>query len=429
MKINFNFNINKFNNTFNRIVKDEYLNNGFGNLPHQINQEISNPSSPESKEKYYCETCKYSTTRKSDFKKHNLTQKHIQNIQSKQHEETHNYSLSLYKTYKCNICGATYSHRSSLSRHKNLCALNALAKKKELLIQEQQNINKTELFQLKQLFQKNKHLFLKLLHDLKINSKLKKELDNNSNNSSQENEINELLNNEHSNKNELDLEININVHLNVFENELQNIQNFTDEEISSLHTTLASLNNNYSNAINLSDFIDNIQFNLEDLNYAKKYGFDKGVAYLFLKNLSLLEAEKIPLYCFNNEKQLYCVKDGNWEFDPFNFRLYKSINNCSINQVSYIEKLIHSNVQKMISNEDNNVLSNSVQIEMSKLLENIETLCPNEINNIQRNLIENGNYNPNNQFNSLIDLSHNLSNKKIIPSYIQSLKTINLFFQ
>jgi hypothetical protein len=71
--------------------------------------------SPKISMYFYCEKCDYKCSKKSEFDKHNLTNKHkiLQNP---------TFSSENKKIYECN-CGKIYKHSSTLYAHKKKCAL------------------------------------------------------------------------------------------------------------------------------------------------------------------------------------------------------------------------------------------------------------------------------------------------------------------
>jgi len=72
---------------------------------------------PKSSSKFHCEFCDYFTSRKSQFDRHNLTDKHKQQQKSTCFNEKVPKSSN---TFTCN-CGKEYKERSGLWRHKKKC--------------------------------------------------------------------------------------------------------------------------------------------------------------------------------------------------------------------------------------------------------------------------------------------------------------------
>ena len=70
-------------------------------------------NSQNSQSKFYCETCDYTCSRKSDYNKHNATAKHI---------NSYNQLPTTLKKYEC-LCGKEYKHRQGLYLHKKTCIM------------------------------------------------------------------------------------------------------------------------------------------------------------------------------------------------------------------------------------------------------------------------------------------------------------------
>ena len=56
------------------------------------------------------------------------------------------------------------------------------------------------------------------------------------------------------------------------------------------------LNENCKNAMNLTDFIQNMNVSLEDLEFSKDNGFVKGVTNIFTKQLQDLDPTERPIH-------------------------------------------------------------------------------------------------------------------------------------
>jgi len=64
---------------------------------------------------YYCNICKISTSIKSHYERHLLTQKHIMNEKS-------NITIPEILQFSCKFCGKEYKHKQSITKHlKNSC--------------------------------------------------------------------------------------------------------------------------------------------------------------------------------------------------------------------------------------------------------------------------------------------------------------------
>ena len=93
--------------------------------------------------KFFCESCNFSTNHKSNFSRHLISKKH------KNNEKIENiYNITTEKNHKCN-CGKSYKYISGLSRHIKQCNMyignnvDNISKKVVQLITEGGNMNQT----------------------------------------------------------------------------------------------------------------------------------------------------------------------------------------------------------------------------------------------------------------------------------------------
>ena len=70
---------------------------------------------PSGSVKFECKMCEYSTSKQSQYDRHNLTAKHINATKCYK-----NTTIKDPKMYECN-CGNKYKHHSSLWTHKKKC--------------------------------------------------------------------------------------------------------------------------------------------------------------------------------------------------------------------------------------------------------------------------------------------------------------------
>jgi hypothetical protein len=79
------------------------------------------PKNPGNPPTYVCDYSDYNTSNKKDFKKHNLTKKHIYNKDNKSTTQTTSHHNTGYACV-C-VCGKSYNHRASLYNHKKKCIM------------------------------------------------------------------------------------------------------------------------------------------------------------------------------------------------------------------------------------------------------------------------------------------------------------------
>ena len=99
------------------------------------------------------------------------------------------------------------------------------------------------------------------------------------------------------------------------------------------------LNDKCKNAMNLTDFIDNMKMSIEDLEYSGRHGYVKGVSQILMKNLTNIEPHERPLHCSDMKRLKFYVKDNDiWERDINNIKLDNSITYISKKQHSILKK-------------------------------------------------------------------------------------------
>ncbi len=209
---------------------------------------------------YYCDACAFTTNSKRDYKRHLETIKH-QNATNELHILPYN---DLKLEYKCVYCSKTYKHHSSLWKHKKQCKI----KYNENISDEINKISEKELMLM--ILQDNKEL-IKAIADLSKNNQT---INNNS------------ITNTNSNNS-----FNLNVYLN----------------------------ETCKNAMNISDFINNIKLTLNDLEYTGRQGYVAGISNIILNNLRSIDKTERPIHCSDLKREtLYIKNDDVWEKDNEN---------------------------------------------------------------------------------------------------------------
>lgn len=98
------------------------------------------------------------------------------------------------------------------------------------------------------------------------------------------------------------------------------------------------LNETCKDAVNLTEFIDNIKISLMDLETVGNKGFVKGISNIIIKNLSDMDETKRPVHCSDAKRETLYIKDNNaWEKDkdgtPKMVRAVKHISTKNIRQL------------------------------------------------------------------------------------------------
>ena len=241
------------------------------------------------RKKYYCEKCDYNTNDRKDWKKHILTQKHKRDtIDIKKSEKSANDNTMIHliepHKYVCSICNRSYKFNSGLSRHMKKVHLEKtiIDSSEKLLLQQQQE----QISQLQQL----------LNNTLENNKKTMDDL------------IPKLGNNTFNTTNNNKMTINL------------------------------FLNEHCKDAINLSDFLDQVKLSLEDLVYTKHNGYSKGISNIFVKHLNDLKPTERPIHCSDIKRLQFYVKDEDkWEKDTEHSKIDQSIQNITRKQIKKIK--------------------------------------------------------------------------------------------
>ena len=202
--------------------------------------------------KFYCDSCDYSTCRKSNYDEHLLTAKHKKSTFSNFCQP--NFQQIQQSKFTCENCNKEYKDKSGLWRHNKKC------------ITEEKNNEPSD-----------KELIVMLL---KQNSQLIEQNNEMAKNSQTTNSHNN--NNTHSH------------------NKTFNLQFF--------------LNETCKDAMNITDFVDSIKLQLTDLIKVGEIGYVEGISNIITKNLNALDVTQRPVHCTDKKREVLYVKDENkWE--------------------------------------------------------------------------------------------------------------------
>jgi hypothetical protein len=225
-------------------------------------------------EKYVCELCDFSTSKKLNYTTHISTSKH----KKREFGNTLATNPQQKKSFFCD-CGKEYSDRTGVWRHKKKCSFKKCDDEKEADINSElipENINNTQLLDL--IFQQSKEN-IDLKHLLLEQNKIMMELVK---------DKNTVINNTNTNT-------NTNSHNKTF-----NLQFF--------------LNETCKNAMNITDFVDSIKLQLSDLESVGKLGYVEGLSKIIIRNLKALDVTERPVHCSDSKRDTMYVKDEDkWE--------------------------------------------------------------------------------------------------------------------
>jgi len=208
--------------------------------------KMKNEKNPKKPINYFCEVCDFNTSNKKDFKRHNLTDKHLLLINP--NEKTPKNPL-----FTCN-CGKSYKHSSSLCGHKKKCNVTTVT---------DSNANSFDKDQL-------------ILMLIKENSEFKTMM--------------------------MEQQTTM---LKIIENGTHNTTNSHNKSFN----LQFFLNETCKDAMNIMDFVDSIKLQLCDLENFGKVGYINGISSIIVKNLNLLDETKRPVHCTDTKREVLYVKD------------------------------------------------------------------------------------------------------------------------
>ena len=240
---------------------------------------------PKNAEIFYCDSCDFVCSKKSNYEKHNLTLKH------KFRTKLNNLEQMKNTDFCCKYCNKTYNARNSLWYHEKKCTPSAFnAEKNAEIVYEKGYDNGYENLQ-------GKDLILTLLQQ----------------NNQLQNQIVELCK---------DKSVNINNNSN---NKTFNLNVF--------------LNETCKDAMNIMDFVDSIKLQLSDLERVGELGYIEGISSIIIKNLNALDVTLRPVHCTDKKRETMYIKDQDkWEREDISkATLHKMVRKIANKNISLIK--------------------------------------------------------------------------------------------
>jgi hypothetical protein len=279
--------------------------------------------------KFKCEKCHFTSRNKKDFFRHLSTTKHkMDNL-----DNWVDKSKNPRPHYVC-VCGKKYKYQSGLCKHKKKCSqviCDDNEKKNESLPYICSENNIVTVNMLNDILQQNKALCENLIEL----SKEKKYIS-------------------YQNCNNKKMTINV----------------FLNEECK--------------DAMNLTDFVENVKVSLEDLNYTKENGYIDGISNIFVKHLKDMPATSRPIHCSDKKRCHFYVKESNvWEKDKTHEKINKSIQDITFKQIKKIKEWEDENPNYLT----NELLREEWQMMIMRMMGGKEKgECKKNIDQIKRSL-------------------------------------------
>ena len=207
---------------------------------------------PKNAEIFHCEYCDFKCSKQSNYSTHLLTAKHLKRYNMIQND-TKKMPKNATSQYMCD-CGRIFSYHSGLWRHKKKCKENKENEELEKLVSEHNGPT-------------DKELMMMLIKD---NSEMKKMM------------MEVIKNGTHNTNNS--------------HNKTFNLQFFLNEQCK--------------DAINITDFVNSIQLQLEDLEETGRLGYVDGISRVVIKNLDDMNTHKRPIHCSDSKREILYIKDN-----------------------------------------------------------------------------------------------------------------------
>jgi len=213
---------------------------------------------------FYCKSCDFVTSKKFDYERHVSTQKHLRNILA-----TESIKMATKKNEKvmqCDTCQRIYQNRSGLWRHKKKCGADELYETAKVCYTNKDNEIILETQNLVQYLMKENADFKQLLID--------------------------------QNKQMIEIAKNAGNH-NTTNNNSFNLNFF--------------LNETCKNALNIMDFVNQLQVGVKELEETGRLGFTDGISKIFINGLNELDISQRPVHCCDFKREiLYIKNDDQW---------------------------------------------------------------------------------------------------------------------
>jgi hypothetical protein len=234
----------------------------------------------ESSDRFHCEKCDYKCFKPNDWQRHLETKKHIGDVLEPRFPR-------FPRPNNCQYCGKIYGSRNGLWYHNKKCSQNQNKIIETLITQNEEFKN--------MIIDQNKII----LEMASKNSNHQTNCTNNNNNNNNSNNTN---------------------------NNSFNIQLF--------------LNVDCKDAMNITEFVDSIKLQIQQLEAIGKLGFVNGMSNILIDSLNEIEVTKRPIHCSDVKRETIYIKDNNvWaKEDETNSKLKDAIKKVAHKNVKQISK-------------------------------------------------------------------------------------------
>ncbi len=253
---------------------------------------------PKISKTFYCELCDYNCSKQSEYTKHLSTSKHINRTNLNDLEP--NIS-KISKCFICKHCNKCYNARNSLWYHEKKCIPDNNSNTIPEIPHDKDNI-------IMLLIKQNDDLIKGQTNLIKEHSDLIKEQSN-------------LI------KEQSDIKL---IMLELVKNGTNNINNSNNTINNNSHNKAFNLNfflnETCKNAMNITEFVDSIQWELDDLMELGEIGYVASMSKIITKKLNALDETVRPIHCADKKREIFYIKDEDkWEKEDEDLKRLRKI--------------------------------------------------------------------------------------------------------
>ena len=265
---------------------------------------MTSKNSPKFSTEFYCEKCDYYAKRQSDLNKHFKSKKH----------NTYKYLQNTYTKFSFDCeCGKVYKHRQSLNNHKKHCTY-----------RDSETIDLDEIPDENTII--NPDITSLLIELVNTNKDLKEQ-------------IIELAKEPKT------------VIKNQTTNNSFNLNNF--------------LNIQCRDAMNLSEFLEQIQITFQDLLYLGNHGFVESFKDTFIRQLRTMDQTKRPIHCTDQKRKAVVVKENDkWEKENTHEIIHTAVDKINRKQISAFSQHAKNRDKDFLADDTNLENNSKIIIEM-----------------------------------------------------------------
>jgi hypothetical protein len=261
---------------------------------------------------FVCKNCDFFTSKKCNYEKHLSSYKHIQKEAYLRTRNVLNYDCS-FCGYHTTIKYNYEKHLSSLKHNKNVSTTSAnVSTTSANVITTSANVSTTSanVSTTSENVSTTSANVSTTSANVSKNDILDKEIiKNDILYSSIMSEIKNLMNEQHK----MILDTVSNNPLNI--TNMTNMTNINNNKQNNQQFNMnVFLNETCKDAMNMSDFIQNLHVSMEDMEKTGELGFIKGMSRIIMNNLNAIDVCKRPIHCSDSKREtLYVKNNGVWE--------------------------------------------------------------------------------------------------------------------